>query len=87
MCYSIQSCIFAHNITEFKYGLKPDLCLKPYFILCHADVDNDWIFEPVGPRERKRNEGEHIQPFLTDEELYKRFYVHATKKLKLMPKT
>ena len=63
---------------------------KPYrhiFILCHEDVDKDWIFEPLGPREMQRNEGEHIMPFLADEELYKRFYVHATKKLKLMPTT
>ena len=53
----------------------------------HAEVDRDWIFEPLGLRERKRNEGKNIQPFLADEELYKRFYVHATKQLKLMPKT
>ena len=53
----------------------------------HSEVDMDLIFEPLGLRERKRKTGEHIQPFLADEELYKRFYVHATKKLKLMPKT
>lgn len=81
-----------------KYIHKDEEILCPYELPYHdapewykeqwrEDVDKDWIFEPLGPREVQRNEGDHIMPFLADEGLYKRFYVHATKKLKLMPTT
>lgn len=70
----------AYNL-EFHEG-------QPWYQeLFRTNVEQDTPEGPYGHREAKKETGQPIQPMLTDTELYKAFFQHATLTLKLDPFT
>jgi hypothetical protein len=69
------------------YELKYHEGMPWYQELWRTELDNDFVYGPLGHREAKRNRSEPIAPMITNSDLYKDFYKHAIEVLKLDPRT